>query len=607
MGEVYRSIEENHAGGYLREVAVKLNKEITTPEREERFRREVQTLIKLNNPHNTRVYDYGEQRENDVLVAQFMAMELLHGITLEELLKDKPLPLPDALAVYRQIARALSEAHQKGVIHRDLKPSNIKLINPPGDPPFAKLYDYGLSKHTQPEAQSISNSGVIMGTLWYMSPEQARGDRIDQRSDIFSMGVILYQMLTKQLPFPAQNLYQIYQLHPHGPPPLPPDLDPNLQELLERSLAYNPNDRFTHLHECLALLPSIDPDRIPTSLTSGEFRPPRLPPDGHGLRSTPPPRSTTSTPRFDDPSIEIHGEAKLTPATHAPFVSARLLWGLLLLIMISSSFAFFFLWRAKNPTAKTNALGLPFKRTPARRVVTLPPRRVLASVTLRRRLPMPRTRVEPPETRDTLQPKGRTRPRPVQRPALPRRVKVARQRQIRRRIPARRFRRISKVKVQLDLTPECQTLYVLEREKRIRQSSSKELQLKPGSHRILCIAPQQKFRRTFTIRVKRLPRRQTIERTWQRVTVKLFFLPWGFPSVDGFKLRSTQGKACQVGCFAQLWEGTNKIVLRRKIQGTNRKAVVFRRSLNIASNLGQRPLQQRTFKIRWNEKKQRLQ
>lgn len=613
MGEVYRSIEENHAGGYLREVAIKLNKEITTPERQERFRREVQTLIKLNNPHNTRVYGYGEQRDNDVLVAQFMAMELLHGVTLEGSLEDHPLPLQDALAVYRQIGRALSEAHQKGVIHRDLKPSNIKLINPADDPPFAKLFDYGLSKHTQPDSQPISTSGVIMGTLWYMSPEQARGDRIDQRSDIFSMGVILYQMLTKQLPFPAQNLYQIYQLHPHGPPTLPDDLDPNLQELLDRSLAYDPNDRFNHLHECLALLPSIDPDRVPPSLASGEFGPPVFSRQTPPPRSTPPPLSTPSSRSnpphsalgFDDPSIELHGEAKVTPVTHAPFVSARLLWGLLILIAISSSVAFFFLWRAKNPTAKPKAFGLTLPAAINRNRI-IPPRRPKQKQPPQRVQPAPRPpnkRVRPRPPR-RVEPQPRTRPKPVLRR---RNVPAIRRRTFRRRLPIRRPRVASKTQVQLKLTPSCDALYLLRKGRRYRQDDEETLRLKPGTHKLLCVSPEKHFRRVFTIKVKRRLRSQTIERTWRRVTVKILFRPWGFPSVDGFKLRSTQGKACQFGCFARLWEGTNKLVLRRPIEGTAQNAVVLRRTLNIADNLQQRPLPKRTFKIRWNDKKQRLQ
>ena len=113
MGEVYRAIEENKVGAYLREVAVKLNKQSFSHDNFIRFRQEAQNLTKLKNPHNTRVYHYGEERKNETLTAQFIVMELLEGSTLEKRLQAKPISLLEGLIIYKQIAKALQEAHQK--------------------------------------------------------------------------------------------------------------------------------------------------------------------------------------------------------------------------------------------------------------------------------------------------------------------------------------------------------------------------------------------------------------------------------------------------------------------------------------------------------------
>lgn len=602
MGEVYRSIEENRTGAFLREVAIKLNKEITTQERQDRFRREVQTLIKFNHPHNTRVYGYGEQRDNNVLIAQFMAMEFLHGITLDQRIEDHPLPLPDALIVYRQIARALSEAHQKGVIHRDLKPSNIKLINVPTDPPFAKLYDFGLSKDIQDKnSQALSSSGMIMGTLWYMSPEQARGESMDQRSDIFSMGVILYQMLTQQLPFPANNLFQLYQLHPHGCPPLSPELPPSIRELLIRSLAYDPNDRFSSLHECLALLPSIDPDRISSWLASGEFHQP--PPSSFtagqnflpsSAPTTPLPPSQRESSPPAPPSLPSLDAKEHLPHPPVPWFSPNILWGLILFILGSSTIAAFFLWRANHHPQKPlgslsnpNPPLRPTTRTPSRsahnNTNSLPPNK-------RTQVPPPKTPStasltppHPPVTRITTPPPRRKRhtpPRPV------------------RRTPIRK-----KIWVTFKIQPLCETLSWLSKGQDTAIPKPHKLRMFPGKYTAVCSSPHQQFRRTFSFRIHSTTKPQIIQRTWKKITIKILFPRWGFPFVDGFPLVSTDKKPCQYGCFAQLWEGSNVLILRRRIQGTSRQATVHKQTLFLSPQLLHQPLAKRTFTIRWGTQK----
>lgn len=608
MGEVYRSIEENHAGGYLREVAIKLNKDITTPERQDRFRREVQTLIKLNHPHNTRVYGYGEQRDHQVLIAQFMAMEFLHGITLDQKIDRQPIPLPDALIIYRQIARALCEAHQKGVIHRDLKPSNIKLINLPDDPPFAKLYDFGLSKDLQDQDKpALSNSGMIMGTLWYMSPEQSRGDAVDLRSDIFSMGVILFQMLTQQLPFPANNLYQLYQLHPSGCPTLPDDLPPSIREILIRSLAYDPQDRFSSLHECLALLPSIDPDRITGWLASGEFGVPALS-SPHGSLSpsfsalmppTTPPPFTANVTGNQNSSLPSSLQEE-TPQLPPLWFSTNIFWGLGLLVILSSGIATFFLWRAKVTSHKPVDPRGATENPPQHRSI---PSTIRTPARLAPQQTMPSTPQHTPPNPLRHNSISSQRPGPVRltvrQKAIPPRKRTVIRKVIRK-----------KILVALHLHPFCEKLYLVQKGQNILVASSTKQNAKsshpsrwsqhllPGTYTMLCLSPSIQLRRFFSFRVRPRPTQQIIKQTWQSITIKILFPRWGFPSIDGFPL-STDKKPCQVGCFARLWTGENSLVLRRPIEGTSRQAIVHKQILFLSPQLADQPITARTFTIRW--------
>src|SRR5262245_52990211 len=206
MGEVYRAQDSR----LKRAVAVKIVPEAMAgePERIFRFEREAELLASLNHPNIATVHDFEEAAGR-----RFLVMELVEGETLAERLKRGPLPIDEALEIARQITEALEAAHQKGIIHRDLKPANIKIL-PDGK---VKVLDFGLAKIYESETSSLDDSnsptllssigdGAILGTAAYMSPEQARGNPVDKRTDIWALGCVIYEMLSGKQAFAGDNV-----------------------------------------------------------------------------------------------------------------------------------------------------------------------------------------------------------------------------------------------------------------------------------------------------------------------------------------------------------------------------------------------------------------
>ena len=211
MGAVYRA----HDSRLGRDVAIKVLPESfqANPERAARFEREARVLASLTHPHIGAIYGLEELTRPEQAPVKALVLELIGGPTLAERLATGPFPAAEALRIARDIADALEAAHEKGIVHRDLKPANIKLT-PEGR---AKVLDFGLAKlvggqdddHAQsPPTVTMSGTqaGMIVGTPGYMSPEQARGQAIDKRTDIWSFGTVLYEMLTGRAAFPGQTL-----------------------------------------------------------------------------------------------------------------------------------------------------------------------------------------------------------------------------------------------------------------------------------------------------------------------------------------------------------------------------------------------------------------
>lgn len=243
MATVYKAF---HAATN-RYVALKVLPEQLTdqPQFVERFRQEAQTIANLQHPHILPVFDYGESAGR-----MYMVMRYLDTGTLTERMKTRPLALKEVDHFFTQLLDALGYAHAQNVVHRDIKPSNA-LVDAQDN---LFLTDFGIAKILERQTH-FTETGAMMGTPDYMSPEQAQGVRVDQRSDIYSVGVILYEMVTGRVPFEAETPLAVILKHISEPLPPPttlkPDLSPHLERVILKALAKKPEDRFATCAEFL--------------------------------------------------------------------------------------------------------------------------------------------------------------------------------------------------------------------------------------------------------------------------------------------------------------------------------------------------------------------
>jgi eukaryotic-like serine/threonine-protein kinase len=234
-----------------REVAVKVLHEHFSrdPEYVERFRREARAIAKLAHPNIVTVIDRGE-----VDGRQFIVFEHVPGPTLKDVIEHEgPLPVERALALAHQIARALAFAHELGIVHRDVKPQNV-LVDPDG---AAKVTDFGIARTLDIE-DTLTETGTVLGTSDYIAPEQASGEPVDERSDQYSLGVVLYELLTGDVPYPAGNPMAVAMRHLHDPVPSVrakrPEVSPRVDAIVSRALAKRPRDRFPSMEGMTAAL-----------------------------------------------------------------------------------------------------------------------------------------------------------------------------------------------------------------------------------------------------------------------------------------------------------------------------------------------------------------
>ena len=237
MGAVYKALDTR----LERTVAIKaIRLDTNCPDVRDfrlRFEREARSAGRLNHPNIVTVYDSGQSGD-----VAFISMEYLCGTSLESLISHgSRMSLDDAVHIATQIADALAYAHGQGVVHRDIKPANIMQLA--GGQ--IKLTDFGISQLSNSE---LTQSGVVLGTPKYMSPEQITGSRVDGRSDLFSLGVVLYEMLTGQVPFQAPSLVAMMHTVLHAQPEPPthwvPAVPPAMVSILARCLAKLPEDRY---------------------------------------------------------------------------------------------------------------------------------------------------------------------------------------------------------------------------------------------------------------------------------------------------------------------------------------------------------------------------
>jgi serine/threonine protein kinase len=250
MGSVYKASQPS----MNRMVAIKIlhpklanRKDLTS-----RFRREARAMSQLSHPNTVKVFNFGELEEDGSL---YIVMEMLEGKNLNQSVrKEGPIPRERAIPILIQVCGALQEAHDLGIVHRDLKPENIFLSRQGGINDYPKVLDFGLAKVTErqmnPGSIILTQEGMVFGTPEFMSPEQAQGKTLDARSDIYSLAVILYEVLTGKLPFTAKSPMEYIQKHVTEPIiPLservperrfPKELD----EVLARALSKKPEQRY---------------------------------------------------------------------------------------------------------------------------------------------------------------------------------------------------------------------------------------------------------------------------------------------------------------------------------------------------------------------------
>ncbi|MEP6994389.1 MAG: serine/threonine-protein kinase, partial [Acidobacteriota bacterium] len=271
MGEVYRARDSRLA----REVAIKVLPAATAadPDRRQRFEQEARSASALNHPNILTIYDIGEAEGTT-----YIAMELVEGKTLRELVAAEPLPTKKLLDLAVQIAEGLAKAHGAGIVHRDLKPENV-MVSKDG---FAKILDFGLAKLTEPVSQGQSvlptaiaaptEPGTVLGTAGYMSPEQASGQPVDFRSDQFSLGSILYEMATGTKAFQrktgAETLVAIIREEPEPLSRLAPKAPAPVRWIVERCLAKDPEERYASTKDLARDLKSLR-DHLTETSASG--------------------------------------------------------------------------------------------------------------------------------------------------------------------------------------------------------------------------------------------------------------------------------------------------------------------------------------------------
>jgi serine/threonine-protein kinase len=252
-GTVYKAVQELIG----REVAIKVLHDYLVSDQEfiKRFTQEAKASSRLSHPNIITIYDFGVIPQGG---RPYIAMDLLKGTPLSDLLAERNhLSVEEAIPIFKQVCGALAEAHRQGVVHRDIKPENIVLVERSGQRLFPIVVDFGIARLVQEESDvaRITRTGTVCGSPTYMSPEQCTSSKVDHRSDIYSLGVVIYETLTGEVPFLSDELVKVMAMHLSDPPkPLNSVRDDlkfsdALEEVVYKSLAKNPDQRYQTMEE----------------------------------------------------------------------------------------------------------------------------------------------------------------------------------------------------------------------------------------------------------------------------------------------------------------------------------------------------------------------
>jgi serine/threonine-protein kinase len=311
MGKVYRAIQLSLEKTVVLKV---LRQSLLSDARTvARFQREAKAASRLNHPNSISVIDFGQGEDGSL----YIAMEYVAGRDLHQLLSSEgPLGEPRMAHLLGQVLSALADAHAAGVIHRDLKPENIMVEHRRDDPDFVKVLDFGIAKIQEVdgnEGVALTRAGFVCGTPEYMSPEQARGATLDARSDLYAVGVILYQCATGALPFEADSAVALATMHLTKEPPSPrlkrADLSDAMEQLILRVMSKNPIDRPQSAEEFRAEL--LAAAGVPLAIRPSAPAAPSGAPSLSPLRSSP----RTRGPLEERPSADRLGSSRRQEAS----------------------------------------------------------------------------------------------------------------------------------------------------------------------------------------------------------------------------------------------------------------------------------------------------
>ena len=310
MGQVWEAVDSRLG----RRVAVKVLKQEFSqdPEFIERFRAEARTTAMLNHPGIAQVHDYGESQLDGEGRTAYLVMELVNGEPLNSVLKRTGrLSLRHALDMLEQTGRALQVAHAAGLVHRDVKPGNI-LITPTGQ---VKITDFGIAKAV--DAAPVTQTGMVMGTAQYIAPEQALGHDATPSSEVYSLGVVGYEVVSGKRPFTGDGALTVAMKHiKEPPPPLPAELPPNVRELIEITLVKNPQMRYRSGGPFADAVAAVRAGRRPP-------RPSQSPPPGRASPAAIPSSPQARPAPVADPGRPPAAAARPRPDAHSRRASAR--------------------------------------------------------------------------------------------------------------------------------------------------------------------------------------------------------------------------------------------------------------------------------------------